>query len=159
MARMPTIVYVCIGLALLHSLGAFADGGPAQASLGPRVLHFPPDRSLGKLTNPRRLQISHIGISDDTVVKHLTGLKHLERLSIGGNGLTDDGVAYLAQLPNLTSLTLSGTFTDSALKHLRKLQNLELPDFMSGANFTPRALNDSRASMPNFVTCRDFEKR
>ncbi|RPJ24923.1 MAG: hypothetical protein EHM35_15975 [Planctomycetaceae bacterium] len=92
-------------------------------------------------------------------MRHLTALKHLERLSVGGNGLTDDGVAYLAQLPNLTSLTLSGTFTDSALVHLRKLQNLELLDFMSGTNFTPRALNEFRTSMPNLITYRDFEKR
>jgi Leucine-rich repeat (LRR) protein len=64
--------------------------------------------TMGRLTNLRRLQISHTGIPDGSVLRHLTGLTRLERLSIGGNGLTDDGVAYLAQLPSLNSLSLSG---------------------------------------------------
>jgi Leucine-rich repeat (LRR) protein len=115
--------------------------------------------TMGRLTNLRRLQISHTGIPDGNVLRHLTGLTHLERLSIGGNGLTDDEVAYLAQLPSLNSLTLSGTFTDATLTHLRKLQRLGLLDFMSGANFTPRALSDFRASMPNLFLYRDFENK
>ena len=114
---------------------------------------------MGRLTSLRRLQISHTGIPDGRVLRHLAGLKHLERLSIGGNGLTDDGVTYLAQLPNLTSLTLSGTFTDATLVHLRKLQRLGLLDFMSGTNFSPRALSDFRANMPNLCLYRDFENK
>lgn len=115
--------------------------------------------AMGRLTNLRRLQISHTGIPDAAVMRHLTGLTHLERLSIGGNGCTDEAVAYLAQLPNLSSLTLSGTFTDATLTHLRKLEDLTILDFMSGANFTPRALSDFRAHMPNLIMFRDFEKR
>jgi len=114
---------------------------------------------MGKLTNLQRLQISHTGIPDGSVLRHLTGLTHLERLSIGGNGLTDDGMAYLAQLPNLNSLTLSGTFTDATLVHLQKVQRLGLLDFMSGANFTPRALSDFRAKMPHLGLYRDFEHK
>lgn len=115
--------------------------------------------ALGRLTSLRRLQISHTGIPDASALRHLTGLKRLERLSIGGNGCTDEAVAYLAELPNLSSLTLSGTFTDASLVHLRKLHNLTLLDFMSGANFSPRALSDFRASMPCLGLYRDFEKK
>ena len=97
--------------------------------------------AMGRLTNLRRLQISHTGIPDGSVLRHLTGLARLERLSIGGNGLTDDGVAYLAQLPNLNSLSLSGTFTDATLMHLQKLQNLALLDFMSGEDQTWREVS------------------
>jgi Leucine-rich repeat (LRR) protein len=114
--------------------------------------------AIGKLTGLRRLAVSHHGVTN-AALKSLTGLKRLEDLFIGGEALTDDGLAYLAELPHLNRLTLSGHFTDAGLVHVQKLQNLGMLEFVSGADFTARALSDFRASMPNLGLYRNREKK
>jgi hypothetical protein len=114
--------------------------------------------AMGQLAGLRQLATSHHGVTN-AGLKSLTGLKRLEELFIGGEDLTDDGLAYLAELPRLSRLTLSGRFTDAGLAHLQKLPNLGMLEFTSGANFYPRALSDFRASIPNLGLYRDVEKK
>ena len=110
---------------------------------------------LARLTHLKNLGISHNGISD-VGLKHLAGLTSLERLSVGGKFVTDDGLAYLANMKVLTYISLTGNFTDKCLHHLEKLEALAVLDFMSGANFSPRALNQFRKKMPHLGLLRDF---
>jgi len=112
---------------------------------------------LAKLTHLKSLGISHKSISD-AGLKHLAGLTSLERLSVGGKFVTDDGLAYLANMKVLTYISLSGNFTDKGLRHLEKLEVLAVLDFFSGANFTPRALNQFRKKMPHLSLLRDYGK-
>jgi hypothetical protein len=91
-------------------------------------------------------------------VGHLTSLSRLERLSIGGDGLTDEGLARLTGLPRLNSLTLSGHFTDAALVHLQKLPDLVMLGFSkSGARFSQAAVSRFKENTPRLAVFRGFE--
>ena len=66
------------------------------------------------------------GYATDTVMERLTQLRHVMRLELGGSrGLTDSGVRWLARLPQLQDLDLSGTgVTDAGLAVLAELGDL-----------------------------------
>jgi len=112
---------------------------------------------LAKLKRLRSLQIPHKGISN-AGFKHLAGLTSLEYLSVGGKLVTDDGLAQLANMQKLSSLTLTGNFTDIGLRHLERLKALVHLDFVAGANFSPRALNQFRKKMPHLRLLGDHRK-
>ena len=138
------------GLVSLKSLrlGFERDLGPRDEDLA----------CLGKLTRLKVLGISpHKGITDKGL-QHLAGLTNIWMLSVGSDKVTDDGLAYLANMKGLTNITLSGNFTDKGLRHLEKLEVLAVLDFFSGANFTPRALNQFRKKMPHLSLLRDYGK-
>jgi len=63
----------------------------------------------------------------DARMRELSRLEHVTVLAIGGCGeVTDEGARYLARLPKLTHLDLSGTaITDRSLDVLRHLPRLE----------------------------------
>ena len=59
----------------------------------------------------------------------LRGLGKLEGLSLGGDGATDDALAGVEQMPNLTTLILNESMvTDAGLGHLTKLTALQKLD-------------------------------
>ena len=59
-------------------------------------------------------------------MRDIANLRSLQRLVIGGNPITDKGLAHLGQLRKLKYLGLySLPITDAGLKHLRDLQQLE----------------------------------
>jgi hypothetical protein len=74
-----------------------------------------------------------------------------------GGGLTDDGLAPLASLSRLTSITLSGRFTDKALQHLQKLPELGALDFLSGAKFSQAAVREFQRQVPTLTVFRGYE--
>lgn len=62
---------------------------------------------------------------EDAGMAYLSGLPHLEYLSLNGTQVTDAGMDYLNGLKDLEYLWLNGTqVTDAGLKHLRGLTNL-----------------------------------
>lgn len=66
----------------------------------------------------------------DEVLERLSRFRHLTYLDLqGSTAVTDDGLRYLAHLPQLEHLTLSGTkITDCGLAVLRELPNLKTLD-------------------------------
>jgi len=113
---------------------------------------------LSKLTRLRDLQISpHKGVTN-AGLRHLAGLRNVWRLSVGGEEITDDGLAHIANIASLTNLLLSGKFTDAGLSHLEKLEALCVLDFMKGADFSNRAVNEFRRKMPHLGIFRNFAR-
>ena len=111
---------------------------------------------LSKLTRLKTLGISpHKGVTD-AGLRHLAGLTGIERLSVGGKTLTDDGLVHLAGMKRLANLLISGDFTDKGLHHLESLQALAILQFLRGANFTSRAMNEFKRKMPNLGLCRNL---
>ena len=88
----------------------------------------------------------------DAGVAHLAELTSLERLSIGGPGLTDRALASLANMHRLDSLHLSGNFTDAGLRQLEGLKGLQHVTLYSGSNFTSAAKERLRANLPNLYS-------
>jgi hypothetical protein len=69
------------------------------------------------------------GLMTDEVLARVASLEHVTSLSLGGSrSLTDDGLLYLARMPQLERLDLSeypgGRLTDRGLAVLRHLPNL-----------------------------------
>jgi len=68
----------------------------------------------------------------DAGLAHLAELTNLTRLALAGTGVTDAGLAHLAGLTNLTMLTLAATsVTDAGLAHLAGLTNLTILNLRS----------------------------
>jgi hypothetical protein len=56
----------------------------------------------------------------DEGLAHLGGLKHLEKLTLGGPAITDRGLTPLRGLPELRDLDLFGTrVTDAGVRQLK----------------------------------------
>ncbi len=71
------------------------------------------------------------GMMTDDVLRQIAELEHVTSLRLGGSRqLTDDGLRYLARMPQLEYLDLSeypgGKLTDRGLEVLRHLQNLKV---------------------------------
>jgi len=99
----------------------------------------------------------HKGITN-SALRNLAGLNEVWRLSVGSEKITDDGLAYIANMKGLTNLCLTGNFTDNGLAHLEKLRILSVLDIMKGGNFSARAVNEFRSKMPHLTLYRNFEK-
>jgi uncharacterized membrane protein len=83
---------------------------------------------IGKFTELTRLRLSHNELTDRTVAK-LAGLKKLERLNLYSNtGITDASVPVLASLPELKRLDVWNTgVTEKGMAKLAELRpDLEL---------------------------------
>jgi Leucine-rich repeat (LRR) protein len=79
---------------------------------------------LAKLTNLEWLQMSWgDGITDEGLA-HLADLTRLERISIGGKGVTDKGLACLSGMKRLDNLTIQGNFTSKGLLQLEQNPSL-----------------------------------
>ncbi len=92
-------------------------------------------RKLKTLVIDMRSQVTKIGdeivyTSDtlhDSDLACLPGLTELESLSLGGPGIGDEGLKYLASLTRLKYLTIGGgpNLTDAGLKHLVNMRRLD----------------------------------
>ena len=66
--------------------------------------------------------------------------------------ITDSGLIYLQELPNLSSLTLSGTpVTDAGLKHLTAIPQLRWL-FLTGTKVTPAGVVQFHRARPDVWT-------
>jgi hypothetical protein len=83
---------------------------------------------IAKLTGLKKLQILNCRAFDDAMVASLTGLKGLTSLAITNGGITDAGVATIAEsFPGLVELDLSSNtnLTGAAMKSIALLAKLE----------------------------------
>ncbi len=105
----------------LRELHIEATQGITPAGLA----HLGELRTLGKLT---LYEVNAEGPRmGDVAIRSLVGLPALRELSIGECGTTDVGARLLAQLPQLTALSLhqEGRLTDAALEWIGKLSRLK----------------------------------
>lgn len=115
------------------------------------------DEDLACLANLKQLkwiQVSGFGTQQATTdagLAHLAGLTAMERLVIGGAGVTDRGLASLTNMHRLDSLNITGSLTDEGLRHLEGLKSLRYLWIYSGNNFDPAAKERLRKSLPNLV--------
>jgi hypothetical protein len=85
------------------------------------------DEDLAGLAGLKRLRwLQGIRGISNAGLQHLAGLTAMERLNIGGPGVTDSGLVHLARMEKLNHLTISGQFTDAGLRYLEGLTSLRL---------------------------------
>ena len=87
------------------------------------------DELIGAMKEHRISEFGSNGLVTDAVLKRIAELDHVTGLSLGGSReLSDDGLLYLARMPQLEKLELSewpgGKITDRGLEVLRHLPNL-----------------------------------
>lgn len=84
------------------------------------------DDALSELREPEIVGLDAHGQMTDALLKQLTDMTHLTTLRLGGSqGVTDEGLKWLTQLPSLQHLDLSGTsITDRGMPLLRELTSL-----------------------------------
>jgi len=109
---------------------------------------------LANLTRLTSLQ-SIRGVSDEGIA-HLAGLTGLERLTAGGPSVTDSGLRYLANMKKLNHLTITGDFSNQALRHLEAHPALGWLRIESETDFSPAAVARLREALPNL---RSFNER
>jgi thiol-disulfide isomerase/thioredoxin len=80
---------------------------------------------LGRMRELTDLRIE-LGLTDDTTVAHLAGLKDLENLSLNDSVMTDHGLRGLLRLKNLAYLRVGGVLTDDGIQQLAALPRLRL---------------------------------
>jgi Leucine-rich repeat (LRR) protein len=74
---------------------------------------------------------------------------HRTLLGVGRTQITDAGLAHLAGLTNLETLSLFGThITDAGLAHLEKLTNLKELN-LSDTRVTSEGCDKLRTALPN----------
>lgn len=91
-------------------------------------------RHLGRLTNLKHLRLPTVHyvnpamdkrLYTDAGLAHLTNLRSLESLFVGGLGVTDAGMEHVAKLTNLRKLNLFGCpITNNGLARLTSLKKL-----------------------------------
>ncbi len=96
---------------------------------------------LSGLKRLRMLEVDHSKMTDASL--ELIGkLTNLEELRLGGTGLSDRGLGYLAQLTHLKELSFyegATRFTDSSVDSLRNMRELERL-VLNGANVSDEAI-------------------
>ena len=116
------------------------------------------DDDLACLANLKQLRWFQAGgdrtpqVLTDAGLAHLAGLTAMERLVIGGAGVTDGGLSSLANMHRLDSLNVTGNFTDEGLRRLEGLTSLRYLWVYSGNNFSPAAKERLRKSLPNLYS-------
>jgi hypothetical protein len=68
--------------------------------------------------------VDGVGISNQGLA-HLCGLTNLSRLTLRTPTVSDDGLKPIGRLVNLQELDLSCNITDNGLRHIRSLTNLQ----------------------------------
>ena len=82
---------------------------------------------------------SGAGITDDGMA-HLAEMANLENLALRSNRITGTGLMHLRWLRRLKTLVSSGRITDEALEQISKLEHLELLHLSQAAQVTDRGL-------------------
>ncbi len=93
------------------------------------VLPDPTDAAIAQIGRLSRLEKLHLSLDNtqvsDDALAHLSGLPNLSVLSLSGTHITDSGLAHLHNLTNLSTLDLRKTgITDAGLAHLTGLTRL-----------------------------------
>jgi len=108
---------------------------------------------LAKLKNLKKFWIrqgpNDIKAISDKGMAYLINLDNLETLGIGGPGITDKGLACLADKTNLWYLQITGDFTDAGLEHLAAIPKLERLFIYSPNKFSPIAIQRLKDNLPN----------
>jgi hypothetical protein len=104
---------------------------PEENRIGPRrrLTDAEWDELIAVMKERRITGLSAGGLMTDAVLGRIAALDHVTALGLGGSReLTDDGLHYLARMPQLRDLNLSeypgGKLTDRGLEVLRQLPNL-----------------------------------
>jgi hypothetical protein len=110
---------------------------------------------LAGLHNLSDLYLVQAKVGDDAM-RHVGELRHLEALFLEETQVTNDGLAYLDALTNLTYCRLEGPaggrhFTDEAIVHLKSLPRLSTLT-LYGSGFTDYAL----AQLKDFPRLREL---
>jgi hypothetical protein len=97
----------------------------------------------------------------------LAGLTNMERLLIGGPGLTDKGLESLTGMKKMSLLTISGSFdeskmafgsggkiTDQGLRFLEGLKQLQHLEINSDTAFSAAAIRHLEDALPNLYSLR-----
>jgi len=167
MLNLPRGVGVTLsGLAHLNSLvnlGSLRAGGVEPPAFGEDTLNIAGLARLEQLTLPsvrdrdlaclaklkdlRSLGTGYANTISDAGMAHLTGLRSMERLYIGGRGMTDKGLACMANMSKLNHVTTNGNFTDEGLRHLERLKALAYLKMHSGTWVSSGAIKRLRKSL------------
>lgn len=105
-------------------IGLFAVGHVSSQEPHARTRDW--DDALSELREPEIVGLDAHGQMTDALLKQLADMPHLTTLRLGGSqGVTDEGLRWIAQLPLLQHLDLSGTpITDRGIHLLRELTSL-----------------------------------
>ncbi len=107
---------------------------------------------LAKLTHLKTLETPqssrHRRAISDIGMAYLTDLTALETLWIGGPGITDKGLSYLANMKHMTNLNITGDITEQGLKHLDGLTHLKRLRVYSTNKFGDKAVQRLRKTLP-----------
>ena len=94
------------------------------------------------------MQVPHTGITDGGLA-YLAGLENAEFINLGGDGITDEGLAAIAHLPKLNRLIIDGHITDAGLRHLgsRALASLQIRSPQPISQMAVQQLKDKLPSL------------
>ncbi len=113
------------------------------------------DKDLVSLADCRNLKWLQIGFDShlsDEGLAHLAGLTSMERLLISGDGITDAGMASLADMDKLKSLTVVGNLTDAGLRHIGKLNSLVSLRIQTENRFSQNEIEYLQSCLPNLYS-------
>ncbi|WP_339911465.1 redoxin family protein, partial [Symmachiella dynata] len=105
--------------------------------------------SLGKCEKLKRLELGLEGPITDEGLSHLAGLRHLEMLTIPGEGITDEGLVHLAEMEQLDMLNIRGHITDAGLHQLAQYKTLGSVTINTTQSVSPAAIKQLHNSLPN----------
>jgi len=103
----------------------------------------------------RNLDLSHDVWVDDRALVPISHATELEKLSLGGTSITDEGLAQLTSLRKLRTLYLDHTrIHDEGLQALAGLSSLEYLD-VSGTSVTDEGISALRSALPKLEITDD----
>ena len=108
--------------------------------------------SLGNLTHLTSLLLGASPLLTDEGLLHLSNLNRLEKLSIGGENLTDQGLAQVAEFLSLRFLIVTGDFTDQGLRQIDGMKSLRNLTVNSKRGLSPQTEQRIRRNLPNLYS-------
>ena len=121
------------------------SGMPRMEKLGMSGLRDEDIVGLKNCENLKWLQGS--SLTNDGVAE-LAGFRHMERLTISGEEITDDALIHLADMKALNMLTINAPITDEGLKEIEKLKSLEYLTVETTNRLSPAAVQSVQTNLP-----------
>ncbi len=121
-------------------------GMPQLQKLGMADLRDEDMAGLRNCKNLKWLQGSHLS---NAGVAQLADFHLMERLTLSGNEITDDGLKHLAGMNRLNWLTIEGRITDAGLRHLEDKKSIERLTIKSTEQLSSGALQRLFNELPN----------